>query len=71
MLSMYRCKLGIRPECISCGECFEKPVLIDVDGVEIYDGDTYYDVGGEIYAEETMESCRRTAEKEEGAWGTN
>ena len=64
MLTMYRCKLGIRPECISCGECYAKPVMIDCVGVEIYAGDTYYSIGGLIVSEETLESCRQTAEEE-------
>ena len=39
----------------------EVPVMWDIDGVPIYEGDAYYQIGGYIYSEETLEYYRSIA----------
>ena len=53
-----------RGECSGCMECQEpKPILKSDDGEVIYEGDTYYDIGGIILTEEELEKYKRTAEE--------
>lgn len=51
----YICVLG-GGECIGCGDCKPepKPAGEDVFGTEIYPDDYYYDIGGDIIAEDNI-----------------
>lgn len=42
-------------ECIGCGRC-EEPAIVTYDdyGTEIRDGEMYYDIDGEIVAEDNI-----------------
>ncbi len=39
----------------------EVPVMTDIDGVEIYEGEPFWRIGGEIYSEKTIEDMREFA----------
>lgn len=57
MLCVNGCK-----ECTGCGTCMEqKPVLHDIDGAPIYEGDAYYNINGEIYSEDTLAEYKEIA----------
>lgn len=49
----YQCVRG-GGECDGCGGCAPKPVMVDYNGVPIYEGEEYYDFDGEIVAEESL-----------------
>lgn len=50
----YMCKIMSGKECDACGECEEQPVMEDVYGEEIYRGDKYYSIGGEVVAWDSL-----------------
>ena len=39
----------------------EVPVMIDINGVEIYEGEPYWNIGGEIYSKETIDDMKEFA----------
>jgi len=39
----------------------EVPVMTDINGVEIYEGEPYWNIGGEVYSKETIESIKEYA----------
>lgn len=39
----------------------EVPVMTDINGVEIYEGDPYWNIGGEIYSKETIDDMKEFA----------
>ena len=39
----------------------EVPVMTDINGVEIYEGEPYWNIGGEIYSKETIDDMKEFA----------
>ena len=42
----------------------EVPVYVDVDGVEIFEEEPFWRIGGEIYSEKTLENMKEYAHGE-------
>ena len=51
----YCCVCGMRAECNGCGECNAAPVLWDIYETPIYVDDEYYEIDGEVIAQENIE----------------
>ena len=39
----------------------EVPVMTDINGVEIYEGEPFWRIGGEIYSKETIDDMKEFA----------
>jgi hypothetical protein len=39
----------------------EVPVMTDINGVEIYEGEPYWNIAGEIYSKETIDDMKEFA----------
>ena len=39
----------------------EVPVMTDINGVEIYEGEPYWNIGGQIYSKETIDDMKEYA----------
>lgn len=39
----------------------EVPVMTDINGVDIYEGEPYWDIGGEIYSKATIDDMKEFA----------
>ena len=39
-------------------KCLSRPHITDCNGFEIYDGDPFWKIAGEIYSEQSLEECK-------------
>ena len=51
-----------KKECNACGTCMEyEPVMSDMNGIPIYEGEEYWEIDGDIYSIESLNLYRHLA----------